>query len=347
MANENVRIGIIGAGYIARQRHLPGFQAIEGASVIGVCNRSRQSSEAAAAEFEIPRVYDDWMEMVRDEDLNAICIGTWPYMHKTMVLAALENGKHVLTEARMAMNAQEAHEMLDASRRHPDLVTQIVPSPVTLKVDRAIQDLVADGYLGDVLAIDLQSFQSNFVDSDSPLHWRQDVEVSGFNTLNSGIWYEALMRWVGPASKVTAMAKVNVNQRRDGNGLLRSVSVPDHLDILCEMACGAHARLSFSAVTGLSPGTEVWLYGSDGTLRLEGGSLALYGGRRGEEQLSEISIPQEKLGDWRVERDFIDAIRGENKVTLTPFEEGVRYMEFTEAVVRSYMTGQAISLPLV
>ena len=347
MAYENVRIGIIGAGYIAHQRHLPGFQAIEGASVIGVCNRSHQSSEAAAAEFEIPRVYDDWMEMVRDEDLNAICIGTWPYMHKTMVLAALENGKHVLTEARMAMNAQEAHEMLDASRRHPDLVTQIVPSPITLKVDRVIQDLVADGYLGDLLAIDVRSFQSNFVDSDSPLHWRQDIEVSGFNTLNSGIWYEALMRWVGPASKVMAMAKVIVNQRRDGNGLLRSVSVPDHLDILCEMACGAHARLSFSAVTGLSPGTEAWLYGSDGTLRLQGGSLALYGGRRGEHQLSEIPMPPEKLDDWRVESDFIGAIRGENQVTLTPFEDGVRYMEFTEAVARSYMTGQAVSLPLV
>ena len=41
-------------------------------------------------------------------------IGTWPYMHKTMVLAALAAGKHVMTEARMAMDSAEAREMLAA-----------------------------------------------------------------------------------------------------------------------------------------------------------------------------------------------------------------------------------------
>ena len=68
-------------------------------------------------------------------------------MHRTMVLAALENDKHVLTEARMAMDAQEAHEMLDASRLFPHLVTQIVPAPATLQVDQTIQDLIAESYL--------------------------------------------------------------------------------------------------------------------------------------------------------------------------------------------------------
>ena len=48
----------------------------------------------------------------------------------------------MLTEARMAMNADEAHEMLDASRLHPDQVTQIVPAPQTLQVDNTVIDLI-------------------------------------------------------------------------------------------------------------------------------------------------------------------------------------------------------------
>ena len=53
---------------------------------------------------------DTWADVIDDPiAVDAICIGTWPYMHRTLVLAALDAGKHVLTEARMAMNAAEAH----------------------------------------------------------------------------------------------------------------------------------------------------------------------------------------------------------------------------------------------
>ncbi len=347
MSDGVIRVGIVGAGNNTRVRHIPGLRAVEGVEIVSVCNRSRESSERVASQFEIPRVYDSWVELMEADDNDAICIGTWPYMHCTMVLAALENNKHVLCEARMSMNAQEAHTMLAAARRKPHLVTQIVPSPITFKVDPTIQEYVASGYLGDVLAIEIQVNQSNFADTEGPLHWRQNRDLSGYNILSMGIWYEALMRWVGPASKVMAMTKVSVQKRRDENGDLQAVTIPDHVDILCQMACGAQTHMRFSSVTGLAPASQVWLYGSEGTLRLEGPpSLTLHGGRRGDKQLKEIPIPPEKQGRWRVEEEFINAIRGKEKVTRTPFEVGVHYMEFTEAVTRSAQTDQAIPLPL-
>ena len=101
--------------------------------IVSVSNRSRQSSERVATEFEIPKVYDNWLELVEADDTDAIFIGTWPYMHCPVTLAALDNNKHVLCEARMAMNAQEAHAMLAAARRRPHLVSQIVPSPLHLQ----------------------------------------------------------------------------------------------------------------------------------------------------------------------------------------------------------------------
>ena len=347
MSDGVIRVGMVGAGNNTRVKHIPGFRAVGGVEIVSVCNRSRQSSERVATEFEIPKVYDNWLELVAADDTDAICIGTWPYMHCPVTLAALENNKHVLCEARMAMNAQEAHDMLAAARRKPHLVSQIVPSPLTFKVDATIKECVASGYLGDVLAIEVRVTQDRFVDTESTLNWRQNRELSGHNILTMGIWYEAMMRWVGPASKVVAVAKVYVRQRRDDSGDLQVVTVPDHVDILCEMACGAQAHMRFSTVTGLAPGSEVWLYGSEGTLRLEGPpSLTPYNGRRGDGHLMEISIPPEKQGKWRVEEEFINAIRGSEKVTLTPFEVGVQYMDFTEAVTRSAQTGHSVTLPL-
>ena len=121
MMNGNIRVGLIGAGANTRLRHIPGFREQRDVEVVAVANRSRESGERIAGEYEIPTVYDNWADLLNDDSIDAVCIGTWPYMHRNLVLACMASGKHVLTEARMAMNADEAHEMLDASRLYPDL----------------------------------------------------------------------------------------------------------------------------------------------------------------------------------------------------------------------------------
>ena len=145
MENGIIRVGLIGAGANTRLRHIPGLREQEGVEIVAVANRSRASGEAIASEYEIPTVYDNWLELMASDEIDAVCVGTWPNMHRTLVLAALENDKHILTEARMAMDAQEAHEMLDASRQFPHLVTQIVPAPQTLQVDQTVQEIIASG----------------------------------------------------------------------------------------------------------------------------------------------------------------------------------------------------------
>jgi predicted dehydrogenase len=345
---------LIGAGANTRLRHIPGLREQEGVEIVAVANRSRASGEAVAAEYEIPTVYDNWMELMEADDIDAVCVGTWPYMHRTLVLSALENDKHVLTEARMAMDAQEAHEMLDASRQFPHLVTQIVPAPSTLQVDRTIQDLIADGYLGQLLALKLRVRDGHgradradtFMNTDGPLHWRHNRLLSGYNIMGMGIWYETLMRYLGPATKVMAMTRVFTNQRKDENGVLQGVTVPDHVSVICEFAAGVQADLSWSTVTGLQAGAELMIFGSDGTIKVEGPPFDKVSvGKNGDKELKDHPIADDKRGKWQVEEDFINSIRGA-PVTLTPFDVGVQYMEFTEAVTRSSQTGQMVYLPL-
>ena len=344
MSDKTIRVGFVGAGANTRKHHLPKLKAQPGVELVAVANRSKESGDRVAREFGIGRVHDDWQEIVEASDIDAVCIGTWPYMHSVMSIAALERGKHVLCEARMAMNAGEGWRMLEASRKAPHLIAQLVPAPHTLEVDATIQTLLGEGFVGEVLAVELQSSPGRFVEPDAPLHWRHDVAMSGHNILNMGIWYEAMMRWLGPAQRVTAMTKVAVPHRKDATGAPHDVRVPDHVDILAQFRGGAVGHLRFSSVTGLALASEAWIFGSEGTLRLEADTLRLTGGRRGESALREIPVPPKTRIGWRVEEEFVNAIRGREKIARTSFEDGVRYMEFTDAVTRSASTGQTVDV---
>ncbi|PYM94300.1 MAG: hypothetical protein DME04_08490 [Candidatus Rokuibacteriota bacterium] len=345
MTNETIRVGFVGAGANSRRHHIPKLGAQPGVELTAVANRTKESGERVAAEFGVKRVYGDWRELVRASDIDAVCIGTWPNTHCEITRAALESGKHVLCEARMAVDAAEARRMLDASRRTPHLIAQLVPAPNTLEVDSTLQALLAEGYLGEVLAVEIQANQARFVDPNEPLHWRQDAALSGLNVMTMGIWYEALMRWLGSARRVTAMTKIAVPRRKDAGGVWQEVKLPDHVDILAAMANGAVAHLRFSTVTALAPPSEVWIFGTEGTLRVESDAKRVSGGRRGEKELREIPIPAERRIGWRVEEEFVNAIRGREKVSRTTFEDGVRSMEFTEAVWRSATRGQTVDVP--
>jgi predicted dehydrogenase len=345
MAEGDIRVGLIGAGGNVRNRHIPGFRKVKGVEIIGVVNRSLESSQRVADQFNIPRIYNTWQELLADDEINAVCIGTWPYMHRTLTLAALEQNKHVLTEARMASTAQEARDMLAASRNRSDLVCQLTPTSTTYRIDNVLKRLIGDGCLGELLSVEVQALQNRFVDVGGELHWRHDWALSGYNTLNIGAAYESMMRWVGRGNRVMAMAKVQVPYRRNAGGALTSVSIPDHVNILYELANGAQVHMRMSATTGLSTGNQTWFYGTEGTIHVDQ-QQKIFAGRRGDKQLAEVPNPPEEQAYYRVEEEFTNAIRGTEEITMVPFETGVHYMEWTEAVIRSAQTGQAIYLPL-
>tara|TARA_B100000029_G_scaffold501287_1_gene574408 strand:+ start:13477 stop:14508 length:1032 start_codon:yes stop_codon:yes gene_type:complete len=342
---DTIRVGVVGAGTNTVAKHIPELQAIEGVEIVSVCNRSPESSQRIAKQFGIPTTYKTWADLIEADDTDAIVVGTWPYLHCATTLSALASGKHILCEARMAMNLEEAQLMHDAAQSNPDLIAQIVPSPMTLWADKTIQRLIKEGYTGDILSVEVRASGSDFIDKDSPIHWRNNYDLSGMNIMSMGIWYEAMRRWVGDPLRIFAQGKTFTKMRKDNDtGVMRAIRVPEHIDILMDLICGAQGYLKVSTVQGLANENTATIYGSEGTIRMEDGKL--YGAQRGETTLNEITIRPEDHAEWRVEQEFVNAIRGIEKITHTPFDIGVKYMEFTEAVNQSMAEGKAISIPL-
>ena len=344
-AQQPIRVGIIGAGGIVSSTHVPGLKRQPGVELVSVANRSLESSRRAADELGIRNAYANWEELLAAGGLDAVLIGTWPYMHKAITLAALDAGLHVLCQARMANTAAEARDMLAASRRHPNQICQLVPTSGSYRIDRALQRLLAERYVGDVLSVEVAMLQRGFASFEGELDWRHDPEFSGINVLNVGGTYESVMRWLGTGNRVMAMTRVQIPTRRDESGRLRNATIPDHVEVLYELTNRAPVHMKFSETTGLSRGNEIWIYGSEGTIFVDN-EQKIFVGKRDDTALAELPNPREQQAVHRVEEEFINAIRGRERITMNTFEIGVAYMEWTEAIYRSASTGAAVQLPL-
>ena len=337
---RKLRIGIIGAGGIVKQRHLPGLRALSQVEVVAVCNSREESAQAVAQEFKIPDVEEEWAEMIDRPDLDIIWIGTPPVLHAPITISALEAGKHVFCQARMAMSLGEAREMLAAAQARPQLVTMLCPPPHGLRGDRFMQKLLRDGYVGEPWHFRLSALNAQFADPLAPPHWRQRTELSGINVLTVGIYAEVLERWLGSPRRLRAQMKVCVPKREN-----YPVHIPDVVQASGQWANGLVGSLEWSAVAQFAPSETLAIYGRDGTLVYDFTQDKIFGGRRGDSALQELIVPPDLERSWTVERDFIDAVLNDGRPEPS-FETGVKYMEFTEALNLSARGGHSVELPL-
>ena len=331
---QELRIGVIGLGGICRTRHIPGLKKIEGVNLAVVANRTRESSEKAAAEFGIAETAESWKEIVDRNDIDAVVIGTWPYMHHPVSVAALQAGKHVFCQARMAMNFKEAREMYHAAQLS-DRVAMLCPVPFGLKYDRTVLRLIRDGELGEVRLAVVRAFYDSFADADAPMSWRKDHRLSGLNALTLGMYIEVMHRWFGWTRSLAANTRIFTPQRIDATGQSTPVRIPDQFLILSGMESGLQVQYTFSgAVRGGRDAIEI--YGSKASLHYDVNADVLTWMRDGKPGDEVAVLPKDAYDvvNWRVECDFIDAIR-EGKEYHPNFEDGVRYMQVIQAVYDS------------
>lgn len=347
MSQTPIRIGVIGAGGIVKLRHLPGFRDLDGCEVVTVHNRRRESAEAVAREWNIPQVADRPEDVWQRDDVDAVVIGTPPYVHRDFCIAALEAGKHVFCQARMAGTLAEARDMLRAAEAHPDRVTMVCPPPHVMPGERFVQDLLAAGELGELRLVRLRALNDAWLDPAKPHNFRSSKRLSGHNVMALGIYNEVFNRWYGPSRTVTATGKAFTAGRHDPEtGRTEPVELPESLAVSGELENGGHYVYTLSAVAPFSPGDSIEIYGTRGALFYDVAAQEIRIGRVGsDERARPVPIPEDVKGSWHVEADFVRAIR-EGTPVSPDFREGVRYMEFVEAAARSLDEGRTLTLPL-
>jgi len=110
---ESVRVGIVGAGWVARNRHLPAFTRDPRARILGIADHSAQRAREVAAKSRIPYYTTDPLELFGRVEVVSIC--TPPWTHAELSIQALQAGCHVLVEKPMAITPDESRAMAAAA----------------------------------------------------------------------------------------------------------------------------------------------------------------------------------------------------------------------------------------
>lgn len=114
-----LRIGIVGTGGIANGKHMPSLKKLSNVEMVAFCDIVEERAVKAANQYgaEGSKVYTDYRELLKDETIDIVHVCTPNYNHAEIAIAAMEAGKHVMSEKPMAISSKEARAMVEASKR--------------------------------------------------------------------------------------------------------------------------------------------------------------------------------------------------------------------------------------
>lgn len=164
---------ILGCARIARRAIIRAIQKAESAELVGIASRDRKKAQAWAEEFGIRKAYGSYEEAINDQEVQAVYIPLPNELHRPWTIRSAEAGKHVLCDKPLALNAQEAEEMVAACREHGVLLQEGFMwrhHPRSLRA----RELVRQGVIGELRLVRASfSFDINRAD------WRLDPTRGG------------------------------------------------------------------------------------------------------------------------------------------------------------------------
>ncbi len=327
---EKIRLGFVGANINSTwsgQSHFPALLASPDVEMTAVCTTRPESAEEARQAFGAKLAFHDFREMAASDEIDAVAVVVRVPSHYEPTKAAIEAGKHVLTEWPLGRNTAEAEELADLARARgvqTAVGLQSRVSPALLYV----KELIDDGYVGEVLTCSVITMRDGRLERHSSGTWQRDPGA-GANTLTiaTGHVIDALRFVLGDFKRVASMVTTQVPQwyETDTQRFVETTS-PDDVRVSGQLERGAAAAVHVGAVPWAGSGYRMEIYGREGSLIVTGsvssqrGEMLRVQGAPGGHELTDLTIPHRF---WYVPDDFPQG---------DPFNVGQLYALFAEAI---------------
>jgi predicted dehydrogenase len=199
---ETVRWGILATGGIAAA-FAGDLVDIPDAELVAVGSRSKESADAFAERFGIPRAYGDWASLAADEDVDVVYVATPHTAHRAAAGLCLEAGRNVLCEKPFTLNLREARELVELARERGRFLMEGMWTACNPLV-RRMRQLVEEGAIGEVRTV-----QADFgLAGPFPVaHRLRDPHQGGGALLDLGVYPIAFAQMLlGEPDRVTAQS---------------------------------------------------------------------------------------------------------------------------------------------
>ena len=342
---KKLGFGIVGCGVIS-DWHARAIREIEGTELVGVTDINRKKREGFAGKYDIAP-FGSYEQMLECNEIDVVCICTPSGLHAPLAVQAAEKGKHIITEKPMALNLEQADQMIRACEENHVKCTVISQLRFTKAISR-LKDAVDSGLLGKVIMgnIYMKYYRSQeYYDSSS---WRGTWKMDGGGALmNQGIHGIDLLQYVmGKVKSVFAFTRT----------LARRIETEDSAVAVLEFANGALGTIQ--GTTSIYPGSPrvLEINGTQGTIALEEDRIIRWQ-IEGEETPNAITDSKKEENynaacnptDFGIDghikqiRDMVSAIREDRKPLVDPYE-GRKPLEIIQAIYESSKTGKLVAL---
>ena len=221
-----LRIGVIACGKISERVHLPEYKVLKGVDVVAVCDVKLKRAKWLAEQFDVPRVYKTYEEMLANEELDAVSVNSPHKFHAQQTIDAAKAGCHVLVEKPMALSVKDIRAMIAACKK----AGKVLMVEQAMRFHPAIykaHQLIASGKLGKVLTV-----RGHFGHA-GPEFWSpegkwflQKKEAQGGTLLDIGVHEIDLIRYisgkqVAEVSAYLATLKKKIDVEDNGMAIIR------------------------------------------------------------------------------------------------------------------------------
>ncbi|MED1799240.1 Gfo/Idh/MocA family protein [Brevibacillus porteri] len=343
------KIGIIGAGGIT-EAHLEAIKEEPRAEVVAIADVSAEMASYRAKRHDIPQVFTEYEAMLQESDTDAIIVCVPNYLHAEATKSALAAGKHLLCEKPMAMNAQEATEMIEAAKK-ADKILMVAQNNRFRSDSLQVKTWLKEGKLGNIYHAKTGWVRRNGIPGWGS--WFTQKEWAGGGPLiDIGVHMLDLTLWLLDHPKPVSVLGQTYAQfgphkrglsewgRIDDSG---KFDVEDMAVAMITFENGLSLTLDASWASHIEEeNVFLQLYGQEGgaSLRLLDNQFTLYHEWNGVTASTEIK-PKPQKERVLLFRNFIDAIEGKAEVLCTP-EQALYINRLIEAIYASAQKGEAV-----
>lgn len=341
-----LKVAIIGAGGIADGVHLPNYLKLgERIKLVAIADVIKEKAEALAQKYAIPHVFQDYEDMLKRVDVDAVSICTPNKFHFPATIAALEAGSHVLCEKPPAMTPEEAEAMEAMAKKTGKFLTYGFHYRFAPEV-QALKRFVEAGELGSIYAVRVLAtrrrgipgwgvFTNKELQGGGPL-----IDI-GVHMLDTALY---LMNYPEPES-VYGVTYQELGKKK-GVGLFgdwdwENYSIEDMARAMIRFKNGASIQLetSFAANIEQKEVMNVTLMGNEGGADVF--PLKIYQEKHGAlTDTTPVFLPEKGYHELEIER-FVEACLTNQQPLSTP-TEGVVIQKLIKAIYESAEKGASI-----
>ena len=297
---DKIRVGIIGAnanyGW-SKRAHLPALLGMPDFELTAVCTSRPETAEESKEFYGASLAFHDYAEMANHPGVDLVVVSVSVPAHYGMVTAGLQGGKHVFCEWPLGANTEEAVELTNLAHGkgvHTLIGLQARGGPALLR----LRELVAEGYVGEMLACNMTMFLPGLLGRGIDRAWMAD-RANGANTLSiaSGHALDIFCHCVGEFRELSAQVSVQLSEWKGGDGSAVPVDAADNVVVSGVLENGAAASAHIATIPWNGSGWRMEVYGTEGTLSarseemVQYGNVQLYGARGSGQALQPVEVP--------------------------------------------------------